>query len=146
MREYVGKNREKVLAYQRDYHMKNKEKEKAQHRQYCQRNRQKITEHQRNYRQKNRDKILAYQRKHQPLQNVTTQIFAEHGNKCDKCGFNNVRALQLHHVFGNRNDTAAYKDRKAMLLKKIPYMVLCANCHMILHSQRKIQNMLEVKL
>jgi len=43
------------------------------------------------------------------------------GKACEKCGYNDPRALHLHHV----------RDKKG---KVIGEMTLCANCHYIIHS------------
>lgn len=57
------------------------------------------------------------------------------GSKCVKCGFDDVRALQIDHVFGGgsiefKGKTAAQKIR---LIEKNPerYQLLCANCNWI---------------
>jgi len=46
-----------------------------------------------------------------------------YGCKCQKCGFNNVLALEVHHIDKNRENNSI--DNLA---------VLCANCHRIEHG------------
>ena len=65
------------------------------------------------------------------------------GGKCVKCGFNDIRALTIDHVFGGGTD-----ERKNIgggyyshVLKKIEnntneYQILCCNCNQI----KKIEN------
>ena len=43
----------------------------------------------------------------------------EMGSKCEWCGFDDIRALQLHHT----------SERE--------YLLLCANCHCILHADQR---------
>lgn len=71
------------------------------------------------------------------LQKLRDKIFQEHENKCDKCGFDNPKALIIHHNFGN-NSKSYYQNLKEIAEHKVPINVLCANCHMILHNPKKI--------
>ena len=43
----------------------------------------------------------------------------EMGARCEKCGFSDLRALELHHT----------SERE--------YLLLCANCHSILHADQR---------
>lgn len=43
---------------------------------------------------------------------------------CERCGFKDIRALQVHH-----------KDRDRHNNKRVNLEILCANCHMIEHSK-----------
>lgn len=58
--------------------------------------------------------------------------------KCERCGFDDVRALVIHHHFGNANKENWFQQSKDILEGRIPYSILCANCHMIIHNPRKI--------
>lgn len=73
------------------------------------------------------------------------EIFALLGCKCNKCGFSDIRALQIDHVNGN-----GVEDRRKFgkgtayylhVLKEIKagsknYQILCANCNQI----KKVEN------
>lgn len=48
----------------------------------------------------------------------------EVNSTCERCGFEDVRALQVHH-----------KDRDRHNNKRDNLEILCANCHMIEHSK-----------
>lgn len=74
------------------------------------------------------------------LQVLRNKIFVEHDNKCDRCGFNDPRALHIHHHFSNQNKDNYYKEMKELIERKVPFSVLCANCHMILHNPKKLSN------
>jgi hypothetical protein len=57
--------------------------------------------------------------------------------KCEKCGFSDLRALEIHHHFGSYHENY-FKDLKEIIEGKVPYSILCANCHKILHNPRKV--------
>jgi uncharacterized Rmd1/YagE family protein len=62
--------------------------------------------------------------------------------KCEKCGFTDTRALIIHHHFGNahhrgKNHRNQYQTLKEIAENKIPFVVLCMNCHTILHGLKK---------
>lgn len=61
------------------------------------------------------------------------------GNKCNKCGFNDIRCLQIDHILGGGKKEIGqkgwYYKRYLLSLKidelNIKYQALCANCHAI---------------
>lgn len=67
------------------------------------------------------------------------------GFKCYKCGFDDIRALQIDHVKGNgekeRRGKGTGNPYKIMLNKIIQgskdYQILCANCNWIKKSENK---------
>jgi hypothetical protein len=69
------------------------------------------------------------------------EIFNKFGNKCIKCGFSDIRALQIDHVYGGGD-----KERKIvgnlqfyrLVLRDTTgkYQLLCANCNWI----KRIEN------
>jgi len=81
---------------------------------------------------------LQQQRKYKKLLELRNRIFEEHNNKCDKCGFNNPRALVIHHHFGSHKQNNYYQQLKELIDQKVPISVLCANCHMIVHNPKKL--------
>ena len=59
--------------------------------------------------------------------------------KCNRCGFDDYRALQFHHEGDKEHDVATMLTR-GFALEKIKLEadkceVLCANCHQIHHSK-----------
>lgn len=70
-------------------------------------------------------------------------IFDIIGNQCAKCGFSDIRVLQVDHIHGNGNQhrkTSAnhYQNMKSILndpgiLQK--FQCLCANCNMIKRAE-----------
>ena len=63
---------------------------------------------------------------------------------CQKCGFKDVRALEFHHTANNKEfgiaDQGYFNYGFERLEKEInKCMVLCANCHRILHVEKNKQ-------
>lgn len=56
------------------------------------------------------------------------------GSKCLKCGFDDVRALVVHHPNHDRKYSQV-SELKQMLLGHTKYEVLCQNCHAIAEAQ-----------
>jgi len=78
---------------------------------------------------------------------IRTKIVDLLGAKCCRCGFSDVRALQIDHVLGN-----GCKERKTMSQSKLygkiynliatkkdfgRYQILCANCNWIKKHENK---------
>ena len=64
------------------------------------------------------------------------KVFNKLGNQCFVCKFNDIRALQIDHLFGGgskeRQKMNSCKFLKQVLLdKKGNYQLLCANCNWI---------------
>ena len=73
-------------------------------------------------------------------------VFAKYGNKCEGCGFTDIRALTLDHV---RNNGA--EERKAIGERGVyrraleeghacDYQILCMNCQFIKRVKAQRQN------
>lgn len=70
------------------------------------------------------------------------QVFDILGRKCVRCGFDDIRALQVDHIEGG-----GYKERKAKgtwtvyynIIKTSGkgYQILCANCNVIKRIENK---------
>jgi len=62
------------------------------------------------------------------------------GGKCETCGINDMRVLQVDHVDNNgaaerREIGRGYAMMKRVLANPSAYRCLCANCHAIRHSK-----------
>mgnify|MGYP001576290723 CR=1 FL=1 len=76
-------------------------------------------------------------------QALRAAVLESFGNKCDKCGFSDKRALQIDHVNGGGNIELRIELRNTMkYLKKVladktgMYQLLCANCNWIKRAER----------
>ena len=89
------------------------------------------------YRDRHRQEIRERQR--QERINIKNKLFELLGDKCVKCGFSDVRALQIDHINGNgKKDRGKLnpKDFYRYALNKVKngcneYQLLCANCNWI---------------
>lgn len=86
------------------------------------------------YRLLNKDK-LNEQRRQKRLRTLEVM-----GNKCIRCGFDDIRALQIDHINGGGAEeirTWKYKGNynmnviKSFLNAELKYQLLCANCNWI---------------
>ena len=77
-----------------------------------------------------RERLRAYQRKRR------IALIERLGGKCVRCGFVDIRALQIDHVNGDgyleRGETTNYlKVNKSLDDNEGRYQLLCANCNWI---------------
>lgn len=85
----------------------------------------------------NKEKVKVKDRKHN--QKIRLDILNLLGNKCNICGFNDNRALQIDHVNSNGSkersslQTHAYYNHVLSEIKlgSNEYQLLCANCNWI---------------
>lgn len=111
------------------------------------------------WRENNPDKIRKYLKKYhkkvqQKVQYIRMQIFERYGKVCKKCGFSDIRALQIDHVLGDGNiersktkwafGTATYY-RKVLADKTGKYQILCANCNCIKRIENNEMNLSGLK-
>ena len=89
---------------------------------------------------KNKADQLAYQKKHDLRNKLKALVIL--GNKCSRCGEEDIRVLQFDHINGggskdrkNRGNLAVTYD----ILRGItePYQILCANCNCIKRHENK---------
>jgi hypothetical protein len=69
------------------------------------------------------------------VQNARNECFNLLGRKCVKCGFEDMRALQIDHIDGGgleeKKKLGTYKMYKKILNHPELYQILCANCNWI---------------
>lgn len=67
--------------------------------------------------------------------NLREKVFILLGHKCSKCGFNDIRALQIDHKNGGGKEDRRLLNQLAIYRKVIKnskdYQILCANCNWI---------------
>jgi hypothetical protein len=116
--------------YSKQYYQKNKEKIKNNRLMYIEKYRAKARELQSAYRHKWRWEII----------NIL-------GNKCAKCGYDNLGALQIDHINGkgkyhvrtfNGNRYSYYKHiYEDIKMGSKDYQILCANCNWLKRFERQ---------
>lgn len=94
------------------------------------------------HKKRNKEYNRAYWKK------IKAKILLLLGNKCVKCGFKDIRPLQIDHINGGgRKEIESFTCRKnyyLYLLKyfkshpnQIKYQLLCANCNWIKKAENK---------
>ncbi|MBI4991589.1 hypothetical protein HZB96_05880 [Candidatus Gottesmanbacteria bacterium] len=95
--------------------------------------------YQREWKKRNPEKRLNHERN--ANKKAKEEIFKILGKKCSKCGFDDIRALQVDHKNGD-----GYKDRHSRSVRKVFYKIrksprgfqmLCANCNWIKRVENK---------
>lgn len=142
-RKRYYKNKEKWLLRNKKYYKTHKEQIRKQHAEYYQKNEKKRKTYRSIYYKENCGK-WTFQR-HETRRKILERL----GGKCVKCGFNDYRALQIDHIYGNGN-----KDREKMKKKgghawnkyllslsdeelKKDFQLLCANCNWIKRFEKR---------
>ena len=96
-----------------------------------------------NYFQKNRDAV--YKRNHAWRTRKRRELIDLLGGKCERCGFDDIRALQVDHVNGGgashrRDDPTVVSVGglyKAVVDNPDDFAVLCANCNWIKRAENE---------
>src|SRR5687768_12623878 len=69
------------------------------------------------------------------------QILEFYGKKCGRCGFDDVRALQIDHVHGGGTKEVQGQNRifvyRRALKNPEDYQLLCANCNWIKRDENQ---------
>lgn len=143
-RRYYWKNKEKINARLRTYYKTDEFKK------WRKENRHKYREAEnkiaKEYYQKNKIEIQIKQGTRGKA--IRTAIRKLLGDKCNTCGFNDVRALQIDHVNGGGNKLRKQYGEMVhnrMILESLingskDYQLLCANCNWIKrHTNKEIK-------
>ena len=95
-------------------------------------------EYMREWRAKNADKIREYQKnsRYQHYGPSRQKAIDHLGGKCHRCGFDDIRCLDVDHIFGGGTKERARKDRIAFYKEIVAGLrddvqLLCLNCHRI---------------
>ncbi|CAK0755098.1 hypothetical protein CCP1ISM_50030 [Azospirillaceae bacterium] len=98
---------------------------------------------QKEYRGKNMERIRKNNDKYN--HNVRQRVVEILGGKCKRCGFQDIRALQIDHINGGgykeiRKNSAKVRYRlvlESVQRKENKYQLLCANCNWIKRYENK---------
>jgi len=135
-REYYHRHKKRCLEMSKNWRLKHPEKV-AEYKKRATEKRRKRYQTDSIYREEMKQKSKERQiEKFHKLHEKILEIIQEKG-KCEKCGFSDIRALEIHHHFGNDAKNNYFKELKEIIEHKVPYSILCANCHKILHNPRK---------
>jgi hypothetical protein len=145
-REYYLKNRERIIAKSTEYQKKNRAARTAYQAQWKLEHPDRVSE----YRETeylafkaDQKKVLAHNKN--TLNNyyrTRHAIFDVLGHACTKCGYSDIRALQIDHIHGGGNKQRALDNSlgyfRAILDDpqiKEKYQTLCANCNWIKRAE-----------
>jgi hypothetical protein len=125
--------------YSKEYYQNNKEAYKGYRDKWAAENKEQLAEAKKKYRVENRDKINQRMRnRKRKMKDKIIEI--KKNSKCIRCGFDDARALQFHHInpsdklFAIGNRYMAYTWD--IIQKEIDKCeILCANCHSIEHYE-----------
>ena len=159
-RKYYGTNKEIERKRDRDRYKRNKEKiqtrsreryrsdseYREKHLQYSEKWRRK---HRAEVRRKNTERTrIRYQtdpeyrekklhddaeRREKREAQYKSLVLSELGGKCSKCGFNDDRILEVHHIDKNGTGKVCNRWLKAYREDRSRQLLLCPNCHRLLH-------------
>lgn len=137
-RQVYPRNRQKILERQRKYYIEHREKCRRAVKEWAQKHREKTREYSRRWREKHpehRKEII--RRRHQQENELRRRLKYQRiqllGGKCELCGFNNPLALVFHHK--NPEEKETDHDWAGEIFVPSRFMLLCANCHLIIHSE-----------
>lgn len=98
-------------------------------------------DYQARYREKNREKLRLQATKRR--RQIKSSVFNHYGLICVKCGFDDIRALQIDHInnngaeerksLGGGQNFSGWRFYEYLIKQNYPtgYQTLCANCNMI---------------
>jgi len=123
---------------------KAKEKRYNYNREYWKEHPKRLREIQKKTYEKNKHKYL--KRMKERRDNIRKEILGLLGNKCCKCNFDDIRALQIDHIHGkglrHMRTFSSSLSYYIQVLKEIKegskdYQLLCANCNWIKKREKK---------
>jgi hypothetical protein len=130
IKKYREAHKEKFKQYMKIYTKIHEKELKEKAKIYWEKNKQRFKER----------KIEYWKKRNNQLRNA---IFDKFGNKCARCGFSDVRALQIDHINGGGGrEKKMLKNNNWALFQKVladttgKYQLLCANCNWI----KKVEN------
>jgi hypothetical protein len=122
-----------TAEYFKNYNKTHKATRSAQAKRYYTANKLKLSQKSDEYYEFNRIQINKKRKDYRDSKRL--EVITHLGGKCNKCGFNDIKALQIDHINGGGR-----KDRNGLILgffKKVladdsdNYQLLCANCNTI---------------
>jgi hypothetical protein len=150
---YYEKHKEERKNYQRNYFKEHREKIREYNREYQRQNPKK--DYLKTYYETHKEQFRNYERKHRDeriknkkirILKLKSKIFHLLGDKCVKCGFSDIRILQIDHINGNGNKEIkqfrGYREGyygfvlKSIENKEEKYQLLCPNCNWL----KRIEN------
>jgi len=148
-KRYVERHPDRVRESSKRWKKKNPDKVKAQLSRFRERHRNEIRIEEKNFYDKNRRRILRNfkklywknpekyrQKARDKIRKAKESLLKILGATCTRCGFNeNIVALDFHHV--DRSHKMKEGEWKRKQVDPSGLIVLCANCHRIIHANER---------
>lgn len=129
--EYYLKNKTHCNRKSKEWYQRHKAVVLARRKKWRAENLEKDKENKKLYREKNTEKLALYTREY--ITKRKNEVKKTLGNKCGRCGFQDIRALHIHHRQAKTKTRRLDYMAKGYDLTKIE--LVCANCHSIEHSE-----------
>lgn len=135
--------KEQIKEYSKQYYQKHKEQYEEHARKYYLEHKEQIIQKTRKYHLEHSEQAKKASRKYRRklMRELRQKIIEKLGNKCIRCGFSDVRTLEIDHVHGGGSkerkeihDCKKYYD-KVLADMNENYQLLCANCNSIKISE-----------
>ena len=130
---------ERIRKYQKTYRQRHPEKMREKRRRHRIKYKEKIRKYNTNWMRENRRKLRK-------------EVIEHYGNKCVRCGINDIRILNIDHIKNNgnqhRQEIGAYYFPKWLKKNNYPdgYQVLCLNCNWLKHLEYQENKRVELKV
>lgn len=136
---WYEKNREKAIEYSKKWQRENKDKVNKKNKKWREENKDKISKSILHWRKKYPEKHKAYIKKWNETvlkkrKELKNKLREDMGNKCSKCGYNDVpEILHFHHLRNKSFNIGSYKRYSLEKIKEEAKkcILLCPNCHAI---------------
>jgi len=135
-------NKSSRYEYYKQWREKNKEKKKANDKAWYQANLERCKSNRKRYNTKNKEKIKLYNKTRKEKNYSKYYVFMQ-DKKCNRCGYNDYRALVWHHTDPSTkksdiSDIVRSGKQWNIILEEISKCeCLCQNCHHIEHHPHK---------
>src|SRR3972149_1679387 len=116
MKEYYRKNKKRRNEYRKKLYYKNHEHELEIRKKY-------FTKH----------KKEQYNTVNKWNKKRLIEVFRLLGNKCCRCRYNNIIALEIHHKDGSKRNNRRCRDYLKLNYDLNKVELICSNCHQIEH-------------
>jgi predicted metalloendopeptidase len=134
-KEWYRKNKARVLEMLYDWRENNPGKTKAQRKRHYEKHYEEISKRRKEWRKNSHYDYERYKKKCSERERYKkSMIIQKCGGKCARCGIDDNRILQIHHLEGT-NKERKKKDWRNPNLDLSKIKILCANCHTIMHYE-----------
>lgn len=152
-RKYREENKEKIKAKAREYHQKNKEALNKKSKEYYYKNKkprqniinwndpEQVKEYKKEYAKRPEVRERRNKQQNEGLKKRWRHFVKFVGGKCEACDVDDIRCFSFHHINPELKESKhdwAKKERFTELIKDNEIVLLCENCHRIVHYELRV--------